>query len=419
MFARTGEFTIEYCLQPQTMRALLQQSLPGFAEGGFTIERLRIVKARRNASRQRNPNPLTLCYELDVRNPVTGDITTQPFYGKVYRGGASATAARSTPTLHLPQLDMLLWPWPADPGLPQLPQLLDTRSALAWQGKLVGHVDVLHYEPEQRATLRYTLASNGPGPQALFAKTFSDERGALIHRRFEYFWSLAQQDDAAPLVAQPLAYHADTRTVWQAQAPGKPLAQALFDELPDRLARAIAAMHGAPMRPDTLHDSAHWLRETRRRQAKIARALPELAVRAARLADAIEQAAATLPAPVLTLIHGDFHPGQVWVDGKRIVLFDFDEFAVGDPMEDLAAFVTRLPGGGLPTELGKPMLSAYAQLAPERFCPRRLRWHLAVQQLLQASRAFVFQLPDWRLEVECRIERAQALCEPATMETLA
>ena len=86
-----------------------------------------------------------------------------------------------------------------------------------------------------------------------------------------------------------------------------------------------------------------------------------------------------------TLIHGDCHPEQFWVAHGQVVLFDFDEFALGDPMEDLAAFVTKvsLLSGG--PAFATAMLAAYSRHAPTRFDGRRLHWHLAVQQLLQAG----------------------------------
>ncbi len=120
-------------------------------------------------------------------------------------------------------------------------------------------------------------------------------------------------------------------------------------------------------------------------------------------------AAAHLPAHAPALIHGDFHPDQVWFDGRRIVLFDFDEFALGDPMEDLAEFIVKLPAGAIGAQFAALWLGAYAQVAPQHFCRQRLRWHMAVQQLLQASRAFIFQIDDWRSQVQRRLERAHAL----------
>ena len=125
-----------------------------------------------------------------------------------------------------------------------------------------------------------------------------------------------------------------------------------------------------------------------------------------------------LPPGLQLVSHGDFHAGQVGIDRQRIVLFDFDEFALGDPLEDLAAFVTRLPAAGAPAEFGTLLVAAYAQAAPEQFSRRRLHWHLALQMLLQASRAFVFQVEGWRAELERRLACAEALIAPAFQESL-
>jgi Phosphotransferase enzyme family len=405
---------LDTCLDPVAMRELLQAWLPG----GEAISQVHIGKVRRSASRHRHPNPLTLVYETELHSG-----GSRRYYAKVYRHGASLQALQGSAALPVPPLDMLLWTWPADPALPQLPELLDGGRALAWLDgpgtELPAEVELLGYEPEQRATLRYTR-----GERVVYAKTFCDDRGARIHERFEHFWSLAQHDEDAPRVAQPLGWQARTRSVWQGQAPGEPLVQVLGSvlprRLPVRLARAMAVLHAQSLPTDAVHDPAHWLREVRRRAQKISRAVPALGGRVAALADAIERAAFALPLPVSGLIHGDFHAGQVGVqrdDAQRIVFHDFDEFALGDPMEDLAAFVTRLPLDRAPAEVGALVIAAYAQEAPERFGRRRLQWHLAVQMLLQASRAFVFQIDGWRDELERRLARAEALCAPGFQET--
>lgn len=422
MPASAQAYSIETCLEPEAVRTLLQQALPQFTGRGVTIDRLRVVSARRNASRRRNPNPLRLRYEVDVHDLATGNADKLQFYGKVYRDGASAAAVCERSTLHLPQLDMLLWPWPADPGLPQLQPLLDPRQTQRWWGEPAQTVHALRYEPEQRATLRYTRqATSTPDLSVahatqLYAKTFSDERGLALQQRFTHFWELARHDAHAPQVAEPLGYCAQTRTFWQAQASGMPFQHALTCQpasaLAARLAQALATLHAAPrtLADGQPHDTAHWLGEVRRRRNKIARAVPALSGRVARVADAIEQAALLLPAAPLKLIHGDFHANQVWLDGERVVLFDFDEFTLGDPMEDLAAFVARLaaaPGGA---SFPQAFVAASRRIAPAQFCWQRLQWHLAIQYLLQASRAFVFHLPDWRQQLERRLARAEALC---------
>jgi aminoglycoside phosphotransferase (APT) family kinase protein len=428
MQTHAKRFSIDACLDPEAMRTLLRQALPDAADGHVVLDRLRVVSARRSASRQRNPHPLTLRYEVDVHDDATGRTDTLRLYGKVYRGGASAAAAHDRPVLHIPQLDMLLWAWPADPGLPQLPHLMDLNQTQRWWGEPAREVSVLRYEPEQRATLCYTrntkANANSGVATRLYAKTFCDDRAEAIYRRFAHFWEMAQHHADAPLVAQPLGYCAQTRSFWQAQAEGKPLSQGfmsgLAPALAERLAQAIAAVHAAPhaLAGPAPHDTAHWLSEIRRRRQKITRAAPELAGRIARVAEALEQSAVLMPAYPLTVIHGDYHPGQVWLAGRRVVLFDFDEFTLGDPMEDLAAFVVRL--GQVPTDsaFAAQLLTQYSRIAPAHFCAQRLQWHLVVQQVLQASRAFVFQVKDWRRELERRVARAEALCASTELRFL-
>jgi Phosphotransferase enzyme family len=422
MLTPSTDMTVETCLDPIAMRKLLQTTLPNFSTGTRRIDDLRIVKSRRNTSKQRNPNPLTLCYELDVNDSDTNTSYTQQLYGKVYRNGASMQVKSNTQAWHLAQLDMLLWTWPDDPGLPQLPQLLDSGATLTWWGEAAHEVRALRYVPQDRATLCYLRKPSGGSQEQLFVKTFCDKRGGAIYRRFKYFWELAQHNTDAPLVAQPLSYCTATHSLWQTQATGVPLAQALSSALASSLAcslaRAMDILHAAPLSlaGSSVRDTAHWMSEIRRRCNKILRAVPTLTDRVTRIADLLEHAAECLRPYQPTLIHGDFHPEQVWLDGGRIVLFDFDEFCLGDPMEDLAEFITKIEPGGADSKFASPLLTAYALWAPERFDRERFQWHLAVQQLLQASRAFVFQIPHWRNELEQRLTRTETLCALLAMD---
>jgi hypothetical protein len=409
---------IETCLDADAMRTHLQPLLTALG----TIESVRIAKAHRSASRRREPHPLVALYEVELRDPLAA-LRTLRCYGKVCRAGVEAHAALAAASgaMQLPALALLLWTWPDDAGLPQLAGLLDPDAARPFWGEPARAVDIVRYEPECRATLRYTRAWG----DALYAKTFSDERGAAIHRRFAWFWDRSQEDANAPRVARPLHYAAAERTLWQQAASGTPLAEWITRGTSEAwvlpLAHAIATVHAAPqeLAGAATHDTAHWLLEAGRRRQKIARALPQLAARADATLAAIEQSAAGLPPHAPVTIHGDFHLDQAWFDGERIVLFDFDEFALGDPMEDLAAFLVRLPGEEVPQPMATPWVAVYAQLAPQHFCGARLAWHLAVQQLLRASRAFIFQAPGWREELERRLGCAETLALQAREECAA
>jgi aminoglycoside phosphotransferase (APT) family kinase protein len=213
--------------------------------------------------------------------------------------------------------------------------------------------------------------------------------------------------------------------VWQAPATGTPLLRALDAHnaklLIGRVARALALLHAAPLAPTagaTPRSAAHWVAEARRRQKKIGRADPALAARVARVADAIGAHAKHQATRPLSLIHGDFHPGQIWVREGRVVLFDFDEFTLGDPMEDLAALVLRLEQAGTSPELSLALVKQYAACAPSRYDRRSLDWHLMVQSLLQTSRAFVFQQPGWADALERRLACSETLAAKLNKDRL-
>lgn len=417
------------------MLPLLQAQLPGFADGALRITGIAVHAARRNTSRERNPIPLSLCYDLQVNDTRHGRSGTQTCFAQVYRPGLAEVAharvdtsrlaqpAFGEPLVLLPALNLLLWALPNDPDLPQLPALLDPARAQQALPPACGaepgdalRVELLRYAPQRRATLRVTLAARGGRPErAVYAKTFFDERALDIHQRFEHFWQLSRRDALAPLVAEPLGYDAATRSVWQASAAGVPLLQALDAThgmlLIQRVAQALALLHDAPLQPSAgaaPHSVPHWLAELSRRRNKIDRIKPALAERTARIAATLTAQAARPSRRPHSLIHGDCHPDQMWVHEGRIVLFDFDEFTLGDPMEDLASFVLKLEQADQPEALGRALVRTYAAAAPQRYDAQGLAWHLAIQSLLQVSRAFIYQRPGWAEELERRLAAAES-----------
>lgn len=425
---------------PQALQAALQQGLPGFAEGHLQIESLQVLKLRRSSSKRRHPNPLTVCVDLQVHEVASARRGVQRLYGKAYRegasagaytqalGGAVAPADFGVALAHLSEHDMLWWAWPNDPCLPQLPTLLDPLRLQAHLPILgggdvgVSEVQALRYEPERRASLRCRLRDG----RVLYGKTFCDGHAATVLARFEHAWAQAAQDPLAATVAQPLGLDEDTHCFWQAAAPGVPLLElADGDAVPAlrRLGQALARLHATPLAQGESQTMAHWLAEARLRAQKITRVAPDLAARAAALVQQLEAAGEALPEPPLTLVHGDFHPDQVWVHEGRPVLFDFDEFAPGHPMQDLAAFITKLQQAqGVSDFLRiagtRALLQGYRAAAPEHWQPQWLQWHHTVQALVQASRAFVFQVPGWPAQLTQRLAVAER-CAQGLQEVVA
>jgi hypothetical protein len=60
-----------------------------------------------------------------------------------------------------------------------------------------------------------------------------------------------------------------------------------------------------------------------------------------------------------TLVHGDFHPGNWRSDGSSLVLLDWGDSGVGNPLLDLAAFLPRIDAEDVRARVGDAWLAAW------------------------------------------------------------
>jgi hypothetical protein len=130
---------------------------------------------------------------------------------------------------------------------------------------------------------------------------------------------------------------------------GSPVSQADADAAPwEECARLLARLHSLPARGPVAG--------TPDRIVRAIRELPHL-----RHADVVRQAFALLPPLDMagtTLIHGDFHLGQlVHRGGWRLI--DVDDLGVGDPAWDLGRPAALFAAGILPGDLWSRFLNAY------------------------------------------------------------
>jgi aminoglycoside phosphotransferase (APT) family kinase protein len=139
---------------------------------------------------------------------------------------------------------------------------------------------------------------------------------------------------------------------------GEPVREADLDD-PGPWASAgmlLARLHREPVPPGTGPCGA---------PARVERALGRLAsspssrgIRAKIIRDALSTAIVP-PAPTVTLVHGDFHLGQlVGLDGSRR-LIDVDTVGVGDPAWDLARMAAWYLAGVIPSRAWTMFLTTY------------------------------------------------------------
>jgi aminoglycoside phosphotransferase (APT) family kinase protein len=338
--------------------------------------------------------------------------------------------------------DVLVRPFPADPGLPTLPHAVDPKLMRAVLGRVVPGtggdraigrcaVDVVHHPRQGRCVLRYRLSPGAGGAGELrhpvvFGKVYGDSTAhtaaaalRVLRRGLPLLADGTRVDVPEPLaVVPPLrlglveAIAGEPRlpgllkAACEAQAPSQDLSDAVRTAA--RLAAAVhrCALSGPPLPARDLAG------ERTAAEGKLALLEPVWPGVAARLRRTVEAVGAATPdgrsvAPVLA--HGDFTPGQVLLGAPgRVGLVDVDTLCVAEPALDLGRFLAYLHVTGmrrsrwawpLLVDLTALFLDSYLDASPATDA-RLLRARTAAYRALALTRLGVsacWQLKDDRL----------------------
>jgi aminoglycoside phosphotransferase len=431
---------------PERMRAILQAELQAFDGDGVVIEDCAVVhtRYRTSAAQRRKGNPfLCVCYQLAVRDAARARRGVQFVHVRAYAGGDSARRfqqAQASPpcppafgcaaVAHLPRLDAVAWAFPNDPRLAHLREVVDpdaVRRHLPYDRLPAGaerapvEVGIVRYKPEVRCITRYRLVGENQ-TLTLFGKTFAHAGAGEIARRMATLAGRLGDDPNAFVVPAPMGWTDSVRTVWQLGLPGTPLLDVLDETNQPALAgaagRGLARLHAVEIEGLPRTALGDRLRATREQAAEVADAFPRLRARLEAIATRLEREAWFLPPAPEGLVHGDFLLKQLVVDGGRLGVFDFDNFSVGDPIQDLANCIADLHHQGLEPHrvnaIVAAFLAAYRAHARWDVPTERLRWHLALQLLYDAH--YLHKRRHLTPGFEAELERVVALAEDPPIE---
>jgi len=431
---------------PDLSRAFLQENLPGFSQGHLVITDCRVGHSRhkrKKRSSDEGNTSISICYHLNIMDPLTKRSGTQILYAKSSFERKSTKKIqdgqnpRITPPrfgksfIHLSDLDMDVWVFPNDPTLSHLPEVIDpevVKQSLFYDLLPKGldspddvkgiKVEVVNYRPEVRCMIRCHLQT-GRSDQVktftLFGKTFKGARGRNVYNRIQYLWQRSLDNPDSFIIAKPLGYNEAVDLVWQEGLPGIPLKDLINPEsYPDYLtdvAKGLADFHKTCLSSPftvTLKDN---LIEIRKKYDKLIASFPQFREPLYILVQELEKSVADLGPIPQVLIHNDFHINQLTVNEGRIALFDFDEFAVGDPLQDLANFIADLSFLGYDKDLMRAMtttfIHSYVSHAEWNVPADRLNWHIKVRLITKAYRFYIQQIPDLESSVQEAISLAQ------------
>ena len=138
---------------------------------------------------------------------------------------------------------------------------------------------------------------------------------------------------------------------FQCWLPGTPATNLLRPDadplIGRRIGAALADLHASPVPTRRCWTVDDELAVLGARLARAGQQRPDLAPRIDTVLAACAVLAADLPPTAPTGIHRDFHPGQVLIDGERLVFVDFDLYALGDPALDVGNWLAHLIELGL------------------------------------------------------------------------
>jgi hypothetical protein len=452
MFKRSMK-EFELLTNTEAMQARFQQQLPGFSEGELSIEACRVLRTRYKSlldNGNQHRSFLVIHYELDVAGSGGDHLGAQQLFAKAYLKGRSQLKFRQLKAaglarpqfgealVHLPDLGLIVWAFPNDPELPHLPGVVDGTRVKAHlpfaelpdgfnsPGQIANvGVDVVRYKPEVRCTVRYYLQGNGSDDAqslTLYGKTYATEMGEETHQHIRELWQRSQTEPGHFIIARPLGYDAGLHLVWQAALPGTPLSNVLsaanFNAFLPLAAQGLARLHESDLTPSRQISPAEVLAEIGETAFELMAAMPGVRSRLQRLWARVEQAAPE-SATRLRVIHRDFHVKQLLLHAggttrsPSLAIFDFDDLALGDPLQDIAFFMVDLHFRDFEAALVERMTAsfchAYEAQAGAPLDAVRLHWHFRLQLLAKAHWYYKKKQLSPRLAVQ--IQRILTLAE--------
>ncbi len=393
--------------------ALLQVLSTQWADSGF-------VEARATYIRYKRGTNCLVAYRLHHADGSVAEAYAKTFSaGSQLKLGKARTredfSAFGRGRFVLDEMGVTLSLFPNDDKLPALGRLSDE----VWRDRLLRRVirgrsdsriaERVAYKPERRFVARVT-APEGDAVLKLYTPA-----GYKAAKRFR---GLPQSDDLLRL-PKPLGHSDRRRALAWEWLDGLLLSDALGDPAFDA---SEVALVGAALARLHAQDASKFGSIPMSRPVSLGQVSESIAVVEPGSRKAAERATGILAQRLnrsenTCLIHGDFYAKQVALrDAGMVGIFDLDQTAIGDPVDDLATFVAHLERDVLVGRLTSSRASEVREALLEGYCvssgqglPERIAGCVALALLRLAPEPFRTREPDWSTKVRALVERSLLL----------
>jgi thiamine kinase-like enzyme len=412
-----------------TLQTLFQERLAGLWQAHEVVTACRIINTHyKEYFKEGARSYLANAYEVTLCNTVTNESKKQIIYSRQYKEGYSQqvfseliSANSELVPLYLEDMDMIIWYFPNDPALPHLAEAVDpekVKKHLSLASQILSGVgidiEIVNYRPEIRCTAWYELHNESSGQSlTLFGKIYGDNRHQDIYQRLQWL------REHTSLLIPPLAGCSDAiKTFWQEKLEGQPLLEVInainYKGLLEQAAQRLTTLNHCNVPCPVRETNSEQLKEANKKIRKLQRVFPGLQERLVRLQSILEETLSGLEPTPQRVVHGDFHLRQMLLHQNQVVLFDFDECSLGDPVEDVANFIADLHtysfNEALIEQMSQTFLESYAKHSDWSIPFDRLAWHLQIQFINRAYRSYLQQKPDLAAVTESYIALAEMKC---------
>ncbi|NOT13670.1 MAG: aminoglycoside phosphotransferase family protein [Methylococcaceae bacterium] len=208
-------------------------------------------------------------------------------------------------------------------------------------------------------------------------------------------------------IPEPIFYSPDNKLLtlkWVDHRPYSELINSRYYKHYLRLVgKALAYFHHLPMEYGQFKNIDDHLRELiMPHPLALAELLPRQAIRIQRIVHRLCEIEQRLVQHTISVpIHRDFHLRQLFCDGRKVWLIDWDMYGLGDPALDVGNFLvylaTRIPAKS--KSAGAAFLEGYQSLMPN-VSEANIRLYEALTYLRLACKAYRLQLQDWEIRAE-------------------
>ncbi len=420
---------IAQALEPLVMTRLFQAVLLSLS--GDVLTSQKVIKSCEIKNKRHKPGKsFVLSYDLILLDNQAGEKSERVIGARLCKSGCGLTELQEerakynkntglvSPVIYLPELEMLVWLFPNDRKLIHLVQILNVDNLLAHFTPMLLLLDcgssskvtdvqteVLHYLPERSCMVRYIISVEVPGQSKIiqkivYGKNYRDNRGG------EVFSIMKQLANQLPKCATPLAYDANTRTLWQSHINGIPLEWSdLETGRSSRLLFSMATCLAAFQKCRIETSESYGFKEIDEQLFDTVQAAkPQDKLLAEQISDWVALLISlrdeiSWPSNVAFPLHQDLHLGNFMMEGDNACLIDLDSVCLGNPLADIGSLVSYFYRNGL--QAGRDIdyvdnivavfLEHFENAVSWRVCRSQLSWFIAAALIHEVIRRLLRQ----------------------------